>query len=198
MRPSIQLASYLVALMTLVLTGCVSSGNDVSMSDQQKEQAAVASSDHLIVPGQRIGPVRLGMFRDDVLGTLGHPNEAQAVEYSPGRQKWEYARLNLIVYISGGAAPAVDEITTLCWQNGKEGNLFDAEWSDIDSPGTVFQTAEGLQLGTTSFEVRRKFGNYPLRYSTGFIMDYETIGVLFTVTREDEPRVVRISVERPH
>ena len=197
MRVSSRITFYVIATLTLALTGCASSGTDISISDQQKEKVAVASADHLIVPGQRIGPVRLGMFRDDVLETLGQPNEMQPVKYSPGRQKWTYTRLNLIVYISGGAAPSVDEVTTVCWLNGKEGNVIEAEWSNVDSPNTVFQTSEGLDLGSSSFEVRRKFGNYPLRYSIGHIMDYETIGVQFTVTREHEPRVVRISVAPP-
>jgi hypothetical protein len=197
MRLLSQIASYVFISLTLVLAGCTTSGNDVSISDQQKEQAAVASSDHLIVPGQRIGPIRLGMFRDDVLETLGQPNEERTLKYANGREKWTYTRLNLMVYISSGAVPSVDEVTILCWLNGKEGTLTDAEWSDVDLPGTVFQTSEGLQLGTTSLEVRRKFDSYPLRYGTGFIMDYETLGVQFTVTREHKPRVVRISVTPP-
>ena len=183
--------------MTIVLTGCASSGNDVSISDQQKEQTAVASSDHLIVAGQRIGPVRLGMFRDDLLETLGQPNEEQTLNYTSGREKWTYTRLNLIVYISSGSAPAVDEITTICWLNGREGNIRDAEWSDVDPPNTVFQTPEGFKLGSTSFDIRRKYNDYPQEAVSGFIMDFKRDGIQFMVTREQEPRVVRIAVEAP-
>lgn len=49
----------LPAAMVLILAGCDTF--DSASVPSQQEQQALAKSDRLIVPGQRIGPIRLGM-----------------------------------------------------------------------------------------------------------------------------------------
>ena len=36
---------------------------------------ATAQADNLIVPGERVGPIRLGMYREDVLKAFGQPSK---------------------------------------------------------------------------------------------------------------------------
>src|SRR5438874_2473547 len=102
----------LTAAVTLMLTSYASdlcSGDTVSHADQQKRRQAVASSDHLIVPGKRIGPIRLEMGMDEVMVTLGHPDWRQTATQPWERgvvgDTWYYTDLNLSIFFSVGTTP---------------------------------------------------------------------------------------------
>jgi hypothetical protein len=103
----------------------------------QKRQQAIAQSDMLIVPGQRIGPIRLGMGMDEVVAKLGQPDFTETSE-------WRYWSLNLVVGFYTSPAPAVAGLSTQIW---------------ADVPlSTVFRTAEGIGIGSSSFDVKRAYG----------------------------------------
>src|ERR1041384_2357686 len=61
--------SICLAIAALLPLGCASTSS-VSTADLQKRQQAMAKSDLLIVPGQRVGPIRLGMGWDEVIATV--------------------------------------------------------------------------------------------------------------------------------
>jgi hypothetical protein len=136
----------LLAALALMLAGCDSisgSSNNVSAADMQKRQQALAASDLLIVPGGRIGPVRLGMGLDEVFAKLGQPDYI-----NPGTEdrllQWQYWSLNLNVDFDNSAAPAVVEIANMDWTNAP---LL-----------TIFRTDKGIGIGSTSFDVQRAYG----------------------------------------
>jgi hypothetical protein len=166
----------LLAAMALVLVGCgsLSGSNNVSAADLQKRQQAMAASDRLIVPGQRIGPIHLGMGMDEVVATLGQPDIVQ----NPGRgQYWEYFSLNLAMFFSASSAPEVVQVST---------HLFGK-----NTLATIFKTANGVGLGATSFDVKRAYSSYTDNGNTER-MYYDSIGILFDL--QSDYRIWAIAV----
>ncbi len=146
----------------LFLTGCAA--GRASAADLQKRQQAMAQSDQLIVPDQRIGPVRLGMGMDEVIAELGQPDFTDKVD--GGHPSWRYWSLNLTVVFDRSSAPAVDWIETNTW---------------TDSPLlTVFRTAEGLHIGSSSFDVKRAYGS-PEVDQNGYVMQYNSRKIDFQI-----------------
>jgi hypothetical protein len=179
--------AVLTALVMLVL--CVSASAKakkikLSAADLQKRQAVMASADHEIVPGRRIGPIRLGMGQDQVLEILGQP------DYDiPGNRafypRYQYISLNLCVSFSGGSTPAVIVIDAQGWTGGHK-TLGDTYWKQIERVEMNWSTGTGVKLGSSSFDVKRAFSAHEFddsRYS----MLYRNLGISFTLT---EDRVV--------
>jgi len=155
----------------VLLAGCASSG--VSAADMQKRQQAVAASDLLIVPGERIGPVRLGMGMDELVAKLGQPD---IVIHQIVDDRWDYRSLNLMVGIDHSAAPAVNDISNVNWS---------------DAPLlTVFKTAEGIGIGASSFDVKRVYGSPDSGDS--YDMTYHSLRMRFFITDTDHS-VMQIS-----
>ncbi len=156
------LPALLLGTSALFLAGCGASG--ASAADLQKRQSAMAQSDHLIVPGQRIGPVRLGMGMDEVVAELGQPDFTETVD--EGHPSWRYWSLNLTVVFDRSSAPAVDWVETNTW---------------TDSPLlTVFRTADGLHIGSSSFDVKRAYGS-PEKDQHGYVMEYDSRKIDFQI-----------------
>jgi hypothetical protein len=187
----------LVSLVTaaVVLSSCASTTSNVSAADLQKRQQALTASDHLIVPGQRIGPIRLGMGMDEVLATLGQPDNIRKDEINHlAGDQWYYWSLNMSVAFSRGSAPTVFSISTNCW--GKSGStLGTSYWADMEPIQTVFRTENGIGLGSTSFEVRRAYSSYSYEDSGGVWMDYKGLGLQFIVTNDQDHRIYTIYVK---
>lgn len=144
-----------------LLGGCAAS--NVSAADMQKRQQALAASDLLIVPGERIGPVRLGMGMDEVLSKLGRPDivvDDEAISI------WRYWSLSLTVSFDDIAAPVVRDINTMYW-------------SDVPSH-SVFKTAEGIGIGSSSFDVNRTYGS-PDSGGPQNVMNYFSRGMQFGI-----------------
>jgi hypothetical protein len=188
----------LIAAVTLMLAGCDSisgSGGGASAADQQKRQQAMASSDHLIVPGERIGPIRLGMGMDEVAATLGQPDVAYKPFTGHDFVTWNYLSLNLIVNFSEGAAPTVTSIKTTAWsRSGQALPLASSTWADFNPINAVFQTANGVELGSTSFEAARAYSSYSYQqdsYSTE--MNFNKLGIQFVIEQADH-KITCISI----
>ena len=63
---------YVAALaVTLMLAGAATGRDKASAADAEKRQAAMQNT--AIIPGQSIGPIRLGMGMDEVQSLLGKP-----------------------------------------------------------------------------------------------------------------------------
>jgi len=178
--------------MTLMLAGCVvPQGSRVSAFDLQKREQAMASSDRLIVPGQRIGPIYLGMGMDEVVATLGQPDYVVESPPHTARQLWKYDNLNLGIYCFGSSsAPSVVSIETVAWNNtGK--NLGQSTWADVIPVATVFQTNNGIELGASTYDVRRAYDGYGYQ-DFGYGMNYTRPGVYFGM--QSDRRIVVITV----
>ena len=89
--------------------------------------------------------------------------------------------------------PSVTSIETVAWNNtGK--NLGQSTWADTIPLATVFQTAEGITLGASSYEVRRAYNNYGYQDFGGYGMLYKQLGVYFSL--QSDRRVVSITVNQ--
>lgn len=164
-----------------VLTGCASGGGSVPAVDIQKRQQALSSADRLIIPGERIGPIRLGMGMDEVSAMLGKPDVAYTSEYPNGSKPatWKYWSLNLALIFSSDSAPSVDTIQTIAWKG--------------ESITTIFKTVNGIGLGASSFDVKRAYSSYNYRDTEGMVMDYKNLGIIFTLEPSDH-RILQIQV----
>ena len=182
----------LAAVLTVMLAGCASgSGGSVFVADQQQRRLALMTSDRLIVPGQRIGPIRLGMGMDEVVITLGKPDYDDPGE---GGKSWVYSSLNMTILFSGGAAPSVTSVLTKVNHQHSKG-FGDILWGvDQDPIYTVFQTSKGIGLGATSFDVRRAY-SYAAYEGSEVSMHYRELGLDFAVTIDH--RIWMIQVNSP-
>lgn len=128
-----------VLVLLVFLFGCASSHHSSS---------AAPIFDKLIVPGERIGPISLGMMQADVLKILGVPPKSSI--HTDGHSRYYYA--DLTVWIS------------------RDSRVFRI---GTDSP--EYATADGIRVGMTEPEVRAKKGN-PTRmedYNVSVIYNYK-------------------------
>jgi hypothetical protein len=90
-----------IIALSLILVGCASNTGGV---DEQKRQQALASTDKLIVPGKRIGPIGLGMGMDEVSAKLGRPSTTSnpSIDHSV---MWRYGDLDMEITFSGDLHP---------------------------------------------------------------------------------------------
>jgi hypothetical protein len=184
----------IVAAMTLMLAGCVvPQGSRVSAFDLQKREQAMASSDRLIVPGQRIGPIYLGMGMDQVVATLGRADYVVESPPHTGIQLWKYDNLNLGIYCyARSSAPYVTSIETIAWNDtGK--NLGQSTWADVIPVVTVFQTSNGIELGASSYDVRRAYGGYSYQDVGGYGLNFTQLGVYFGLQSDRRVSVITVS-----
>ncbi len=176
-------------LLVSLLPACASGPYQASAQDQQQRQQAVAQYGNRIVPGDGIGPVKLGMGMDEVQARLGEPDSADTGPEG-NVAAWNYYSMNLYVGFTASSTPSVNSVST--WVYTKDSVSFGAQtWGDGYPVQTVFQLDDGIKLGSTSFEVQRAFGEYT-DSSGGIMMQYPN-GLSFRVTKGDH-RVVQIEV----
>lgn len=171
----IAMLALLVGSASLLAAGCATSGSNVSPADMQKRQQALANSDHLIVPGQRIGPIRLGMGMDEVVATLGQPDYANTAY---GWTTWKYVSLNMSISFPSGAAPGVNSVSAVAWNDSGK-TIGESTWADVNPVTTVFQTANGIGLGSSTFDVKRGYASSNYTDGGGYSMDFTGLGIAF-------------------
>jgi len=159
---------------------------------------AQVQNDHLIVPGQRVGPIRLGMGMDEVLATLGKPawSYINPGDYLKIDTEMNYPSLDLEIRFTAGATPTVKSITVTAYT--KSSMLMNrVTWSDIRHFNNVFHTAQGFGLGSSSFEVARAYGSYDSNSTraVGNNMNYKNLGLYFLSTQDF--RIYSISISSP-
>lgn len=136
--------------------------------------------DHLIVPGKRVGPVSLGMKRDQVLASLGLP-------------------VDTYVYPGGSVGLLYERHTNAdgSYHDGLEiqvsGRSSQVEYIQIASFNSGYATAEGLAVGMQERKVRELMGPpEKVVLKTAHTFDtfcYQGLRVYFS-----EGEVVRIAV----
>ena len=87
-----------------MLAGGATGKDKTSAADAAKRQAAIQNT--TIIPGQSIGPIRLGMGMDEVQSLLGKPFGWTNADNITGAT-WRYPDLNLSISFDRGAAPSV-------------------------------------------------------------------------------------------
>jgi hypothetical protein len=188
--------ALLTALAMLFVCGSAPAGNKkikLSAEDLQKRQVAKAG-DHLIVPSSGIGPVKLGMAQDQVLAILGQPDYTVPAKryFSP---KYMYDSLNLVVYFSQDAAPTVISITAQAFSQKGARPMTEVYWKYFEAVETNWSTPQGVNLGATSFDIKRAYSAYQYEDTAGVMMDYKRLGISFSVSVDH--KVYSITVSAP-
>lgn len=183
-------------IFSLAFAGCSTGPYQPSVQAQQQRKSAMEHSDYLVVPGERIGPIHLGMGMDEVEALLGQEHDGGTLAEAGIGETWNYISLNLEIGFDASSAPSVNFIATTTWT--KNSTTFGEEKFSEDYPvSTVFHLDNGIALGSTSFEVKRAFGsNFEDVGNSGIMMAYDNAGISFRVTKQ-EHRVVAIMVRRP-
>ncbi len=144
--------------------------------------ASAQGSDTIIVPGERIGPIKLGMHIADATKILGTPKPAYA-NLDPATivvPRPEGAVLYYWERASGGVGFQV--------QTNKLGEIYIVSINMISDQAGTYAMANGLRLGSRDVEVRSALGE-PSRLgnrvsASGFHTDtlvYDKQGLLFFV-----------------
>jgi hypothetical protein len=135
----------------LVFVGCATTANAPDASPSPEHVAGLLTiNDNLIVPGERIGPVFLGMTEQQLYHKLGEPTTTMT---APGTVNYAYPTTQLSV--------SVDAVTHKVWE------------IDLDTAeGTTrYSTAEGIKAGSSSLAVRTQLvGPYSTRDLVGGVM----------------------------
>jgi len=134
-------------------------------------------SDDQIVPGERVGPVALGMSLDEVARVLGKPHRTRleriAIVYD-----YKEAGTCGIVRVSFGLPPGSEAVK-------------------IEATGTGCATDKGIRVGSSGAEVVRAYGrggNVIRNEDKTTTVDDKSLGLGFVLSATD--KVIAISVRR--
>jgi hypothetical protein len=131
---------YSVGLLFVVaLGGCASTSPTSSTSSPPAPATAIHEpmEDHLIVPGQRIGPIYLGMTRSQLLQELGVPKETH-MSSKDSKQLTNYT------YEVGLTVTVDDSGGTVC---------------GLNTTSSAYMTKEGVGDGASDLEAKVKLGS---------------------------------------
>jgi hypothetical protein len=147
-------------LMTTILLAAVAAG-------------AAAPAAFLIVPGQRVGPIVLGMRMVQVFQYLGPPAGRARAE-ATGKFFWP----------DRGITVRVD---------------FDGRVEAIFVEHPEYRTAQGVGVGSALEEVVRAFGptDQVQEDRTTLVLAYPRLGISFAIAKERGNRVQMVLVYRP-
>jgi hypothetical protein len=98
-----------------------------------QSRTSAGASDHLIVPGQRIGPIFIGMTETQLYQRLGNPSETTRGKDGTWIE-YDYNNLGLTIY----ADPATHKVYMI--ETGRE-----------DSP---YSTREGIRVGSSELQIQ--------------------------------------------
>lgn len=135
----------------------------------QRSQAGKLLGDRLIVPGERIGQLRLGGKLEEVVGVLGQGvPRGQGFQAATTTYAWDPVGLWLIADDAAGA---------ILWISVEGGPSTDPHaWVELSTP-------EGLRLGATEQEVLAAMGKPQRTVSDGFAKSlyFDEQGIRFTL-----------------
>lgn len=152
-------------------------GNDTATAALPPEPQAPDSA-HLIVPGERIGPLTLNMPHTAISDAMGEPDSGNAA-MGKSLQFWlnqgqpqDYLAVYIVNNFDGTGSPAkVKQI-------------------QVTSPN--YKTSNGISTGSTMPAIREQFGSLnPIAYYTNkqnkkvYIFDDQAEGITFEVTPPD-------------
>lgn len=179
--------------LCLLLTSCASGPYQAPAEALQQRARVLNQYGTTIVPGQSIGPIRLGMGMDEVQALLGNP-DGWSRNPNDIIDKWRFFSMNLGISFTDTATPTVNAVWTEVYTKEDGVTFGEQTWDDGYPVQTAFKTSNGIQLGSTSYDVQRAFGsNYVDPANDALNMKYS--GITFRVTRSDK-RVVEIIVSR--
>jgi hypothetical protein len=128
--------------------------------------ASAQSDDHKIIPGERVGPVQLGMSAEEVVGQWGRPEKIEPVKN--GGTFYRYASRGILVVLSDDAKPEI---------------------SLIEVTDKSYATDKGVRVGSAASEVASAHGKQDdEREDTDrtHLMAYRNLGLVFRVENASE------------
>lgn len=164
-------ALYPLALSALILAACTSAPPSVQRSDQDVARL-MAIDDNVIVPGERIGPVFLGMTDADLYKKFGNPLESK--QTGTGFTAYFYSTFMVYVDLS---THKVASITSPVGSTGYSG----------------YATREGIKVGSSALEVQAKLPQSTLKldspapgysrynYPSGMVLSLDPSGKVFNI-----------------
>jgi hypothetical protein len=176
---------FLLAIAAYIaFSGCVS----IPPSDLAKRQQAVATHGTIAVPGERIGPVTIGMTTADLLAMLGEPDEKKENRFPDGTLwdvTWNYFSINLSVSVKANST------TPWVYQVGA------STWFDKRPKLVSYTTSRGIGFGASAFAVKAAYGDPSSEaggpdYYWGNIA-YSTAGLQFGLVRQNLQQDYRVS-----
>lgn len=153
-KPNGRVRVALVALVVLVNGGCASSGTwqrntGVRSSDPQLVGNRDTNYDHLIVPGERIGPVRMGGSVKDAIQHLGKPDLVNRSTFrGPG-----YTSDEVYYYYT-------NECIRFTWDDSGVNPEIESGWRGISVSCDKWRTADGLHVGSDMRDVVSRVSVY--------------------------------------
>jgi hypothetical protein len=165
-------ALYPLALSALILAACTNAPPSVQRTDRDIARL-MATDDNVIVPGERIGPVFLGMTDADLYKKFGNPLESK--QTGTGFAAYFYS--TFMVYV-GVSTHKVASITTPVGST--------AGYSG-------YATREGIKVGSSALEVQAKLPQSTLNldspapgysrynYQTGMVLSLDPSGKVVNI-----------------
>ncbi len=136
-----------------------------------------AWSDQLIVPGQRIGDIKLGMKMDEVTKILGNPDKDPA-KTEDGMLEYQFMKNHLLIIDVEPSSKSVKMLAT----------------------GLIpsYKTSNGIQIGSTMENVQKQMGATKLikLNETSFTLKYPEKGIEFILRDKDGSKTVFIILVR--
>lgn len=136
-----------------------------------------AWSDQLIVPGQRIGDIKLGMKMDEVIRILGDPDK-DPTNTEDGLLEYQFMKSHLLII---DVEPSSKNIKML-------------------ATGLVpsYKTSNGIQIGSTMEDVQKQMGATKLikLNETSYTLKYPGKGIEFILRDKDGSKTVFIILIR--
>ena len=138
---------------------------------------APAFCDQLIVPGERIGGVFLGMRDEDVVRTLGKPDQAPVMT-AEGLQEFRFIKNHLMMVDIDPRSHQVRNIAT--------------------GHTTRYHTNTGIQVGSTQecVEMRMGKGEIKRMSADSISLKYVSAGVEFIIREKDKQKKVFVIIVR--
>ncbi|MGA7622640.1 MAG: hypothetical protein WCA91_03595 [Candidatus Acidiferrales bacterium] len=183
------------------LSGTSSSQPFESPQLPQPAQLPQPVSDWLIVPGQRIGPVWLGMIPASALKALGQRSQKCAIDVLHGGTSATLGQAVILGDTAGSPNPPIDGFDpggTSCnverwglfifFEGEPNSALGDRRVDRIEASvkeGDVsrkYATERGIRIGSSDQDVRRAYGYAEMKKGDfeNFKMTYEGLGIEFT------------------
>jgi hypothetical protein len=131
----------------LLISGCAGAG--IKATDPHLVGNRDMSYDHLIVPGNRIGPVQMGSSVSSAVQHLGEPDSVSRSTY----RDRNYNADEVHYWYE-------DDCINFTWEDSGVEPEIESGWRGINVTCDKWKTADGLHVGSSPRDVISQLGNY--------------------------------------
>ncbi len=164
--------------------------------DERRQQQALAESDTRIVPGERIGPIKLGMASSEIVSALGTPDNYNKHINGDGSvfDTWMwYKSLGLVITYPAAAVERAKYVSYEAEFRNHNMTFGQVGYNDLVPVKQRFATEEGVTIGSSSYEIERLLGgNY--KSPSSIQMLYDSLGLYITLTNDHRAWKIQIQL----